>query len=157
MTSKTDTSMTIVPSNSGRVQTELRFVRLGSEVLELSFRFGGTGWASGTSDFTEEHGAHGGPITCSTESVLELGVGLEGWLESGELFSWDSGAGHGPLLTLALCRPEEMITRIDKPAFAGTYRNSASFYSSWIYTVDQSCLREAAVLIQQIGASQQVH
>lgn len=50
-----------------------------------------------------------------------------------------------------------MITRIDKPAFAGTYRNSAMFYSSWIYIVDQSCLREAAALIQQIAASQQVH
>lgn len=155
MTSR-ETFTATVPSNSGRAETELRFTELGSEVLELSFTFVGTSWASDSSDFTEEHGAHGGPVRCSKASVLELGAGLERWLQSGELFSWDSGA-EGSLLTLSLCRPEELITRVDKPAFAGTYRDSASFRSSWIYVVDQSCLRATAAVIQEVAAPRQVH
>lgn len=157
MTSERETFAATIPSNSGREQTELRFAELGAEVLELSFVYGGVAWASGASDFTEAHGAHGGPITCSKASALELGAAMERWLESGELFSWDSGAGDGSLLTLSLCRPEGLITRVDKPAFAGTYRNSAGFRSSWIYVVDQSCLREASATIRDLGASRVVH
>lgn len=157
MTSDAATFTATVPSNSGRARTELRFKELGSDVCELSFRYAGTSFASSSSDFTEKHSAHGGPIPCSKASVLALGEALEGWLESGELFSWDSGTTQGSLLTLSLCRPEELITRVDKPAFAGTYRNSAGFRSSWIYVVDQSCLREASASIRDLGASRVVH
>lgn len=147
----------VVPGNSGRVRTELRIVEVGQGMCSLKFNYGGTSYASHESDFTEEHSTEGGPIHCSKASILELGLGLEGWLEKGELFSWNSGGSSVPFLTLALCRPEGMITRADKPAFACTYENSTSFYSSWIYIVDQSCLREAAEVLRDLGVQSQIH
>lgn len=148
-----------VPSNGGYVRTEFTITETGPGQCSLRFHYGGKSFrATGEShSLSEEHSASGGPITCSKTSILELGMGLERWLESGELFSWNSGAGHGPRLTLALCRPEGIITRVDKPAFAGTYENTGFFYSSWLYVVDQSCLREAAEVFRNVGAEQKVH
>lgn len=164
MATKRETLIATIPGNAGRVQTELRIVELSQERCSLHFDYGGlsfrpTSGGSATSEMvlSEEHGASGGPILCTKASIYELGMGLHRWLESGKLFKWKSGSVDGPRLTLSLCRPEDIITRADKPAFAGTYKNAASFRTSWIYVVDQSCLRDAAEVLLEIGAPTSVH
>ena len=157
-----ETLTATIPGNAGRVQTKLRIVELSREHCSLRFEYGGRSFrpASGGStthevELSEEHTVTGGPLLCSKASIFELGMGLHGWLESGKLFEW--WGGDGPRLTLSLSRPEGCITRADKPAFVGAYKNAGFFRTSWIYVVDQSCLRDAAELLMEFGALKSVH
>lgn len=164
MATEKETFVAVIPGSGGRVRTELHIVEFGPVEFILRFTYGGESYqamddkAAGQSSvsLSEEHDVSGGPITCSKTSLLALGTALERWLETGELFSWDSGGDYGPLLILSLCRSETSAPG-DKATFTGTYENSASFYSSWIYTVDQSCLRDAAEVLQSVGARHSVH
>jgi hypothetical protein len=133
-----------VPSNSGRITTEVELAGGDDSTRILRITMRSEFWDRSSGDLRElqpQYDVTLHQIISDLTRLRDLRDYANAWLKDQASFVIDLAVVRDQSLRLSVGPSKALISSRDKPVFRLTFRSGPAFKTEWSYVVDQTCIR----------------